>query len=145
MFQFYLIFDFCFSYFSGLTLLTILTIGVLAFLQKRKMKRTGHCKQSLISNHYLIILHVLVWGHNWSSLFDFFPYKFWPQGEGNRRFEIMTSTLWGMRIVVSLEVHNMSSFLWWVDDYFLKQTLLLCIGYCSAFVTSGIIFHIFYW
>lgn len=145
MFQFYLIFGFCSSYFSGLTLLTILTIGVLAFLQKRKMKRTGHCKQSLISNHYLIIVHVLVWGHNWSSLLIFFPTSVGPRVRGNRRFELMTSALWGMRIVLPLEFHNMSSFVWWVDDYFLKQTLLLCIDYCSAFITSGLIFLIFYW
>lgn len=38
---------FAFSCFSGLILHIILTIGVLAFLQKRKMRRTGHCKHLL--------------------------------------------------------------------------------------------------
>lgn len=42
---------FAFSCFSGLILLIILTIGVLAFLQKGKMRRTGHCKHSLFSTH----------------------------------------------------------------------------------------------
>lgn len=44
----------CLSTFAGQTSVTILIIGVLASLQKRKMRRTGHCKDSLSNYHQLV-------------------------------------------------------------------------------------------